>query len=255
VFNKIVVCTVIFALHFSLIGCASTGTKTVQAEPEESPEKIQLNISEFALGVGDSLDILVWRNDDLKISTKINPSGKFMFPLIGEVQAAGKDLSAVRDDMKARLSKYLVDPQVSISVSAIQSRRVLVMGEVNTPGAFILDRDLAILDAVAMAGGWSHDAKLSNVILLRKVKGKVEAHSYDLSGTVDGSGVPENVLLQANDIVYVPLKTIANISRFMTYIGNILSPILMTEGGIVLWPQMLDALKGKSSTNLAIPTH
>jgi len=246
---------VILALHFSLIGCASTGTKTVQAEPEESQEKPSLKISEFALGVGDSLDISVWRNDDLKTSTKINPSGKFMFPLIGEVQAAGKDLSEVRDDIKVRLSKYLVDPQVSISVAAIQSRRVLVMGEVNAPGAFVLDRDLTVLDAVATAGGWNRDAKLSNVIVLRKVKEKVEARSYDMSGIVDGSGATENVLLQANDIIYVPVKKIANISRFMTYLGNILSPILMTEGGIVLWPQMLEALKGHSSTNLAIPTH
>jgi polysaccharide export outer membrane protein len=198
---------------------------------------------------------LVWRNDDLKISTKINPSGKFMFPLIGEVQAAGKDLSAVRDEMKARLSKYLVDPQVSISVSAIQSRRVLVMGEVNTPGAFILDRDLTILDAVATAGGWNHDAKLSNVILLRKVKEKVEVRSYDMSGIVDGLSAPENVRLQSNDIVYVPVKTIANISRFMTYIGNILSPIVLAEGGIVLWPQMIDALNGKKAASSAIIAH
>ena len=254
-FNKIVVCIVILAMHFSVIGCASTGTKTVQAEPEELSEKTQLNISEFALGVGDSLDISVWRNDDLKISTKINPSGKFMFPLIGEVQAAGKDLSAVRDDMKIRLSEYLVDPQVFISVSAIQSRKVLVLGEVHSPGVLTLDSDLTILDAVGKAGGWTNDAKTNNILLVRNESGKTKVRSFDIEAVLAGSNYSDNQALRTNDIVYVPTKKIADISRFMTYIGNILSPVIMTEGGIVLWPQMLNALKGKTSGSIAIPTH
>ena len=254
-FNKIVVCITILALHFSVIGCASTGKKSMQAEPEDLSDKTQLNISEFALGVGDSLDISVWRNDDMKISTKINPSGKFMFPLIGEVQAAGKDLSAVRDDMTVRLSKYLVDPQVFISVSAIQSRKVLVLGEVHTPGVLTLDNDLTILDAVGKAGGWTTDAKTSNVLLVRNESGKAKVRSFDIDAVLAGGSYADNQTLRTNDIVYVPTKKIADISRFMSYLGNILGPVVMLEGGIVLWPQMLDALKGKSSGSIAIPTH
>jgi polysaccharide export outer membrane protein len=251
-FNGVIV---LLLLPLMFFGCASPGVKAADAPAENEYKEIQPGVSEFALGVGDSLDILVWRNDDLKISTKINPSGKFMFPLIGEVQAAGKDLSAVRDEMKARLSKYLVDPQVTISVSAIQSQKVLVLGEVRNPGVFNLDTDVTILEAVAKAGGWTSDAKTSNVILLRNVSGKVDTRSIDMDTALKSGRLADNRTLQRNDIVFVPTKKIADIARFMTYISNILSPIVLTEGGIVLWPQVLDALNGQKSSNVVIQSH
>ena len=88
--------------------------------------------------------------------------------------------------MKVRLSKYLVDPQVFISVSAIQSRKVLVLGEVKTPGVLTLDTDLTILDAVGKAGGWTTDAKTSNVLLVRNESGKVKVRSFDIDAVLAG---------------------------------------------------------------------
>ena len=235
-------------------GCASSGVKVADAPIENEYKEVQPRVSEFILDVGDSLDISIYRNDDLKTSTKINPSGKIMFPLIGEVQASGKSLSALRAELTERFSKYLVDPQVSISVTSVQSQKVLVLGEVRSPGVFSLDSELTIMDAVGKAGGWTTDAQTSNVILLRNVSGKVDTQSIDLKSALESGRLSDYKVLQRNDIVYIPTKNIANMARFMSYISNILSPIVLVEGGIVLWPHVLEAIKGQSSGAIAIPT-
>ena len=178
-----------------------------------------------------------------------------MFPLIGEVQAAGRSISALRADLKERFSKYLVNPQITISVSSIQSQKVLVLGEVKSPGIFSLDTELTVMDAVTKAGGWSNDANLTKVILLRNVSGKVEIQSIDLTAVLGGGNTLDNKLLQKNDIVFIPTKKIAEASRLMTYIRNILSPVVSAEDAIVLWPQMIKAINGESTGGSTIVTY
>ena len=246
--NGLIVFLLIVPLLF--VGCASTGA-TVADTPAENPPKV----SEYILGIGDSLDVSIYRNEDLKTSTKISPSGTIMFPLIGEVPAAGKSISALRDELKERFSQYLVDPQITISLTTALSSKVVVLGEVRTPGVYTLDTELTIIDAVAKAGGWTADAKMSNVILLRNVSGKVETRSLDMESALAEGSLSQNNPLQRNDIVYVPTKKIANMARFMTYIANILSPIVLTEAGIVLSNQAINVINGKaSSTSLSLPS-
>ena len=250
--NGFIVVLLIVPLLF--VGCASTGAKVADIPADDVKAQAQPKVSEYILGIGDSLDISIYRNDDLKTSTKISPSGTIMFPLIGEVQAAGKSISAFREELKVRFSKYLVDPQITISVTTIQSSKIVVLGEVRTPGVYMLDTELTIMDAVAKAGGWTTDAKMSNIILLRNVSGKVETQSLDMETALTEGSFSQNKPLQRNDVVYVPTKKIADIARFMTYIGNILSPIVLTEAGIVLSTQAINVLNGKAaSTSLSLP--
>lgn len=252
IINGFIVFLLIVQLLF--VGCASTGAKVADIPADDVQAQVQPKVSEYVFGIGDSLDVSIYRNDDLKISTKISPSGTIMFHLIGEVQAAGKSISAFQEELKVRFSKYLVDPQITISVTTVQSSKVVVLGEVRTPGVYLLDTELTIMDAVAKAGGWTTDAKMSNIILLRNVSGKVETQSLDMETALAGGSFSQNKPLQRNDIVYVPTKKIADMARFMTYIGNILSPIVLTEAGIVLSNQAINVINGKaSSTSLSLP--
>jgi polysaccharide export outer membrane protein len=250
--NGFIVFLLIVPLLF--VGCASTGAKVADIPADDVQAQTQPKVSEYIFGIGDTLDVSIYRIDDLKTSTKISPSGTIMFPLIGEVQAAGKSISALQEELKVRFSKYLVDPQITISVTTVQSSKVVVLGEVRTPGVYLLDTELTIMDAVAKAGGWTTDAKMSNIILLRNVSGKVETQSLDMEKALAGGSISQNKPLQRNDIVYVPTKKIADIARFMTYIGSILSPIVLTEAGIVLSHQAINVINGKaSSTSLSLP--
>ncbi|HHT9107058.1 MAG TPA: polysaccharide biosynthesis/export family protein [Candidatus Wunengus sp. YC63] len=245
-----------------LIGCASTGVKTQEekttaAEHHVNDEKInKVRISEFILGVGDTIEISVYRQEDLQKTLKINNSGRIMLPLIGDVQAAGVGIFKLRDEIKERLSKYLIDPQVLVSISTVQSQKIMVLGEVNTPGVFTLDTDIDILEAISKAGGMTKDAKMANVLIIRRGQGKPEVTSLNLKKVFKGGDISQNLILQNGDIVYLPRVTIANVSRFFSQLSEILSPFVMFETGAVLWPAVKDVMQGKDLTTspVSIPT-
>ncbi|MFO0752356.1 MAG: polysaccharide biosynthesis/export family protein [Thermodesulfovibrionales bacterium] len=244
-------------------GCASTGTQGTSGAQEqalsssnEKGENIDnLKITEFILGNGDSIDVSVYRQDDLKRTVKIDLSGRIMFPLIGDVQVSGKSIYKIREEMQERLSQYVVNPQVMISITSVQSQKVVLLGEVKTPGVYTLDYDLNISEAVARAGGLNDDAKGSAVILLRREGSKQVVSTVDVNSIMKAGNLSADILLRNGDIVYVPKKTIANISWLMSHIAQIISPLVSTETGIVLWPQVKDVLQGKSpATFFSVPT-
>jgi len=253
----------LFLLTTFLVGCAFIGVnrKGEKAEMvgverrDESPQQISnVRVSEFILGAGDTIEITVYRHDDLKRSIKIDTSGKIMLHLIGDVQAAGKGVFELRDEIKERLSKYLVDPQVTISITAVQSQKIMVLGEVKNPGIFTLDSEISVMEAISKAGGMTEDAKLNNVLLITRKQGKPEAGSLDLKKAFKEGDISENRRLQSGDIVYVPAVAIANVSWFFGHLSKILSTIVNLETGIILWPQLKDVFKGeKPTTPLAIP--
>jgi len=253
--NKKFGCSLLYMLLASiiLIGCASTGPLPDNAKLEDS-KKVNLRISEFVLGVGDTVEIVVFRQDDLKRSVKIDTSGKTMFHLIGDIQVAGKSIFTLRDELKKRYSVYLVNPQITVTVTSIASKKFMVLGEVNTPGVFTIDTDLTIIEAIAKAGGMTHDAKENKVIVIRRGKEEPELLSFSFKDVWKKGDVTGNLMLRPGDIVYVSTKPIADMGRFMQYIGQIISPIVSLESGIVLWPQVMDVLQGKqSTTSFSVP--
>ena len=171
-----------------LIGCASTGINTKEentekAEAKDQNEKIDnisIRMSTFILGIGDTVEISVYRQDDLQRTVRIGHSGIITLPLIGDVQAAGKDIFKLREEIKERLSKYLTDPQVIVNVTTVQSQKIIVLGEVNSPGIFTLEYDINVVEAISRAGGMTNDAKLNNVLLIRREQGKPTASVLNL---------------------------------------------------------------------------
>lgn len=242
---------IIILLAGLLGGCISLAPemkdeKNVVEDQNDIAEPIgSLKVSEFILGEGDSIDISVYRNDDLKKSVKIDRSGTIMFPLIGDVKAAGKDIFVLRNEIQQMLSKYLIEPQVAISVTSVQSQKFIILGEVNSPGIFVLDSSLSIIEAISKAGGMTQDAKMGNVVLIRRKQGKAEVASLNLEQTYKEGDLSHNRMLQGGDIVYVPAMTIANVSRYFVHLTKILSPIVNLESGIVLWPQASGVLRGE----------
>jgi polysaccharide export outer membrane protein len=196
--------------------------------------------------------------DQAPRAIKIDKSGRIMFPLVGDVQVADRTVYDVRDELQARLAKYIVSPQVFIYASTIQSQKVLVLGEVKTPGILTLDVDLLITDAVMKAGGPTNDAKTSDIYVIRRDSGKSDAAGktalvkFDMKNAIHSGDFSNNVQLRNGDIVYVPTQAISDVSRFMAHIAAIIGPIVTTESGIVLWPQVIDVFQGKKPTNTNI---
>lgn len=230
-------------------------TKRITEQNEHDNKSKSTKISDFILGGGDSIEIIIYRHDELKRSVKIDSSGKIMFPLIGDVVVVNKGIYELREELKDRLSKYIVNPQVIISVSGIKSQKFIVLGEVASPGHFTLDSKVNVSDAISLAGGYNQYAKIDTILLIRRGNGKASLSVIDFDNILRKGNFDQDKVIQSGDILYVPPKTIANISRFMQNFANIISPIIGIESGIVLFPQVRDAISGKGSgsTGLSIP--
>jgi len=231
----VVVCFVL------LSGCATTGStsKDVAVIPpvsDEAPEKVR--ITEFILGPGDRIEIIVYRHDDLKRTVQIDTSGKITYPLVGDVQAAGVSIFQLRDRIRDGLSKYIINPQVSVAVTSVQSQKVIVLGEVKNPGLFALEGPMNALEAISRAGGFGLDAKQNSVLLIRGGMEKPELVKLNLKDVLYGNDLTQNISLQNRDILYVPTTVIADVARFFDYIYSIIHPIVDAERGYYLGQQI-----------------
>ncbi len=233
-FRKICTNMLVLILVALLNGCATTATtkaseETVSPASEEAPKEVR--ITEFILGPGDKIEIMVYRNEDLKRTVQIDTSGKITYPLVGDIQAGGLSIFQLRDKIRDGLSKYIINPQVSVGVTAVQSQKVIVLGEVNNPGLFALDSPLTTLEAISKAGGFTLDAKQKNVLLIRGGLEKPELITLNIDSIFSEHNMSQNVHLQNGDIIYVPATFIANVSRFFEHLSKIISPIVQMETG------------------------
>jgi polysaccharide export outer membrane protein len=251
--KKLIYITLSISLIFSLLlGCSSSDKKP---EEEDFDQVKELEIKEFILGVGDSISISVFQHDELKKAVNIDSSGIVMMPLIGDVKVTERSIFELRDELQEKYSKYIVDPQVMISIAEIKSKKIMVMGEVKSPGVFTLEYDLRISGAIARAGGINEAGQTDNILLIRRKKGKdVEVTHLDFKKVYKKGEVQFDKVLRNGDIIYVPPKMIAVTARFMAYIGAMVSPLTDIETGIVLWPRVKEVIKGDPSPDTTIVT-
>jgi polysaccharide export outer membrane protein len=164
----------------------------------------------FLLGPEDELEITVWKNQELSRLAVIRPDGLISMPLIGDVQAAGLTADALAQRITERLKQYFATtPSVSVSVKAINSYAVFVMGEVAKPGKYQLKSYITVLQAITTAGGFTVYAKRNKLQIVRvtensdRIRREVRIPlRYD--DLVAGIGVPGNIVLHAGDTVLVP---------------------------------------------------
>jgi polysaccharide export outer membrane protein len=208
----------------SLCGCSPNKALVQNNTPSEPQEIPPIEISEYILGFGDELEISMFRHDDMTKTVRILPDGKIYYPLVGEIKAEGLSAKQLRDKLREGLLKYYVDPQVSLIVTSIGSQKVFVLGEVNKPGVFDLGRPKTVIEAIAEAEGFTHDAKLRNVLLIRGGPSDPNPNYrvLDLEKTLKERDMTQDVSLRKGDIIYVPATEIANVARFFDYIWTII---------------------------------
>jgi polysaccharide export outer membrane protein len=246
--------TLAAAVSFPLFSCATSGTAQ-KAEMVESAELTEnLRPADFVLGPGDEVTVKVWRNEDLTVVERVSPYGTFSMPLAGEIEVTNMGVNQLRDTIQTRLTHYLVDPVVSVSVSSYVNQRVFVLGEVNRPGVFPIVGSLTPVEAISAAEGFTYDAASDTVLLVRRGTDKPQLAKLNIKEVLKEGNLSENVFLQGGDIIYVPSAPIADVERFFIRLRNILLPIVTLETGIVLGPLVEDALSGES-TKAIVTTH
>jgi len=233
-----------------IVGCATT-TYDKASESTFSETK-ELKVTEYILGAGDKVEISVYRHDELSKTFSISPSGRIMYPLIGDIQVAGLSIFLLRDNIRDALSKYIINPQVVVNVTSFQSQKVFVLGEVNNPGIFTMDTPMNVIEVIARAGGFTHDANKGSILLVRGELDNPELTCLDIKNFLKKGGRIQNVSLRKGDIVYVSTTTIANVSRFFRHLNTIIRPITELQRGIILGDEINDIVEGKNDRRVFI---
>ncbi len=160
--------------------------------------------STYRVGPEDVLEISVWREDTLKKQVLVRPDGGISYPLIGEVQAAGKTVLEIRDEIANRLEKFIADPAVTVAILRIGSQRVYVIGKVNKPGDFPVGRYVDVLQALSMAGGLTPFADANEIRVMRREADRQVVLPFEYNRVVRGQKLEQNIQLRAGDVVVVP---------------------------------------------------
>ena len=234
----------IWFLFFPLILSCSANKKPAEIvvkQREVSPPP------PFVLGAGDEIRLNVWRYDNLNARILVDPSGNISLPLAGEIRVSGLTVSQLREEITIRLSKYYVDPKVDVVLVKPGSRNVYVLGEVTSPGAFVLARRISALEAITMAEGFTNEANQEAVLLVRAKEGQAEVVALNLDiQEMSEEGLPiQNVYLRNRDVIYVTPLKIVDAERFMQRVSRILAPILDIQRSALMWSTFYDILIGK----------
>jgi polysaccharide export outer membrane protein len=123
--------------------------------------------SDYRLGPEDVIDVFVWKEPDLSTTVVVRPDGKISLPLANEIEASGKTAVELQLEIVERLRKYVIQPVVNVMVKQINSMKISVLGEVRKPDVYRIKNRVTVLDAIAMAGGFTDLARPTKVIILR----------------------------------------------------------------------------------------
>lgn len=160
---------------------------------------------DYKIGVDDVLTVNVWHEPDLSRNITVRPDGKISLPLVGDIQASGKTPPQLQGELRSALAQFIKDPELTVIVAEIRSRRVNVIGQVFHPGTFAITQQMGVLDAIAEAGGLKEFAKQKEIYVLRETSaGKRTRLSYDYRDVLKGKNNAQDILLQTNDTVVVP---------------------------------------------------
>lgn len=250
---RILALIIIFLTFISACGTEKKFTKNNSvAEVSKKNPDVDLEggkeivLSEFILGVGDEVEITVYRHDDLNKKIRIPPEGKNTLPLIGEIQTKGVSIHQLSEKIKEGYDVYIENPQVTIEIASYKGQKIFVLGEVNNPGVYQFDPPTTVLEAVSKAGGFTLDGKDNSVVLIRGGTSNPEIKKLDLESALDKGEVSQNMCLQTGDVVFVPRTFIANVDRFFSHFEKIIRPILFMEQAIIVAPRVEDVFQGES---------
>jgi polysaccharide export outer membrane protein len=172
--------------------------------PSVSTRVPGVDLSTYRVGPEDMLEISVWREDALKKEVLVRPDGGISYPLIGEVQAAGKTVLEIREEITKRLERFIPDPAVSVAILKVGSQRIYVIGRVNKPGEYPIGRYVDVLQALSMAGGLTPFADGNAIRVMRREGDHEVVLPFEYGRVVRGEKLEQNIRLHAGDVVVVP---------------------------------------------------
>lgn len=161
--------------------------------------------SAYAVGPGDVLQVRAWKNEALSQRATVRPDGFITIPLVGDVMASGRTAMAIAEEIADQSARYYNEkPVVSVEVAELHSYRVYVMGEVSRPGEFTPRAQVTVLQALALAGGFTRFAAPDEVVIIRRDALGERRIPFAFDQVIDKGDLRRDLPLQSNDTLVVP---------------------------------------------------
>jgi polysaccharide export outer membrane protein len=159
---------------------------------------------DYRIGPDDILTVIFWRDKDMSGDVAVRPDGKISLPLVNDVDAAGSTPDQLRARLEEAGSRFLEEPNVTVVVKQINSRKVFITGEVAKPGAYPLTGPTTVLQLISMAGGLQEYANRERIVILRTESGKQMSYRFNYKEVSKQKKLQQNIELHVGDTVVVP---------------------------------------------------
>jgi len=158
----------------------------------------------YVIGPEDVLTFVFWREKDLSGDVIVRPDGRISLPLLNEFEAAGLTPDQLREKVMSAADKYIQDPNLTVVVKQINSRRVFITGMVNKPGPYSLMASTTIVQLIALAGGLQDYAKKKDIVVMRTEGGRAVRFKFNYAEVIEGKKLDQNIELKPGDTIIVP---------------------------------------------------
>jgi polysaccharide export outer membrane protein len=187
------------ACALALGGCATRG--------QQQPVETRVTDTEYLIGPGDAVNIIVWRNPEVSMSVPVRPDGKITTPLVEDLPAAGKTSTALARDIEKALSKYIQQPVVTVVVTSFLGNyedQIRVIGQAAKPQALPYRRNMSLMDVMIAVGGTTEFAAGNRASLIRNVDGKQQKYNVRLDDLIKEGDISANVPMRPGDVLVIP---------------------------------------------------
>jgi polysaccharide export outer membrane protein len=180
-----------------------TTAATAAAAPQAQAQTVDTDASRYVIGADDSLQVTVWQEPSVSGTFPVRPDGMISLVLVGDIQAAGITPMHLAHDITLKLKKFIQDPIVAVTVVAVKSQRVYLIGEVAHAGPIELTPGMTPLQAIAQGGGLSPYTSGKHIYILRGPQGKQTKIPFNYKLAIKGDN-RQDVPLLSGDTIVVP---------------------------------------------------
>jgi polysaccharide biosynthesis/export protein len=206
-----VLATILLISFSTVLGAQETSPKNIKADQvltarslEVQPLNSVITDPNYIIGADDVLSIDVWKEPEISRTIPVRPDGKISLPLLNDVRAAGLGPTQLAAQIQEQLRKILVNPQVTVIVTQINSQRIYLLGEVTRGGTYPLLPNMTVLQALSSAGSFTQFANLKKIYILRFENGQQVMLPFQYKEVVSGHKPEQNIHLKAGDTIIVP---------------------------------------------------
>ncbi len=176
---------------------------------------------EYRISANDLLQISVYEEPDLAKTVRVDAKGEISYPLLGNIKVSGLTSKELESKITELLIEdYLVNPQVSVFIK--EYARISILGQVNKPGSYELKSGITVMDAIALAGGFTAKTNAKDIKLIRVKGGRKETINIDANEIVGKENKEKDIPLEPGDLIIV--GELSDLSAFVVVLGQVRNP-------------------------------